>query len=743
MNCVHLRWAMAVVLTAGTWAAGQPLAERIPADAMVYVAWAGADSLGAGYEKSHLKAVLDASDFKTLVNDFLPRLMERIGREDRNAREAMDVLSAISGPMWKHPSAFYFGGLDLTDVNNPIPRMAILCDAGAEAPALSAKLGELVAKAGHTPVPLSVRTVGTRVMLVLGDAERLNALGAGDVPQAAATLLKAAPFAQALGQVHAEPVAIAYIDVEAIIKLIDEAVQKGEDRKALREWPLLRDASGINGIQRFIWTGAFDGADWSSRAFIAAPANGGRVGLASLLDGGPLSAELLKAIPADATMAGAGTLDLASLFQQVRTALGKVDPNAQQQFDEGMDQIKQRLGLDLHDDVLAPLGAEWGCYVAPQIAGSGLTGMVGINRLRDPAAAEKGLSQLEQVANNLIAQNMGNEKVTLLVKTTREPSGLKIHYLAIPLIAPAWAIKDGNLYVGLYPQTVSAAAAFTSGKGASIQDNPAFAALRKRLETGAQKGKVAVSGFGFADLPRTAPESYQTLLALSRLMTGVGDLMGAPAPALFPAPLPALMPHLAPAGSITWTDDDGWHMRAISPFPGSELFGGGAAMGPGMAMQAPVMLGILLPSLNRARTTANRVKSASNLRQIGMGCALYANEHRGKYPPDLAELVKTQDLGAMVFVHPDSDKRPPVGAPMAELAPWVMANSDYVYVGAGKTSSSAPDDVLAYERPGINGNDGINTLFADGHVEFVRMDAAMGMIERNGPVGIPAPRGVK
>jgi prepilin-type N-terminal cleavage/methylation domain-containing protein/prepilin-type processing-associated H-X9-DG protein len=45
-----------------------------------------------------------------------------------------------------------------------------------------------------------------------------------------------------------------------------------------------------------------------------------------------------------------------------------------------------------------------------------------------------------------------------------------------------------------------------------------------------------------------------------------------------------------------------------------------------------LLISILLPSLNRAREQANRIKCASNLRQIGYGIQLYANENNGNYP---------------------------------------------------------------------------------------------------------------
>lgn len=46
-----------------------------------------------------------------------------------------------------------------------------------------------------------------------------------------------------------------------------------------------------------------------------------------------------------------------------------------------------------------------------------------------------------------------------------------------------------------------------------------------------------------------------------------------------------------------------------------------------------VLIGILLPSLSRARASAQQVKCAASLQQIGLGFQMYANEFNGACPP--------------------------------------------------------------------------------------------------------------
>jgi prepilin-type N-terminal cleavage/methylation domain-containing protein len=46
-----------------------------------------------------------------------------------------------------------------------------------------------------------------------------------------------------------------------------------------------------------------------------------------------------------------------------------------------------------------------------------------------------------------------------------------------------------------------------------------------------------------------------------------------------------------------------------------------------------LLISILLPALTRAREQANKVKCASNLKQIVTALVMYTNENKGRMPP--------------------------------------------------------------------------------------------------------------
>jgi len=150
----------------------------------------------------------------------------------------------------------------------------------------------------------------------------------------------------------------------------------------------------------------------------------------------------------------------------------------------------------------------------------------------------------------------------------------------------------------------------------------------------------------------------------------------------------------------------------------------GIILGSLSMIMTPCMISILLPSLNRARETANRVKCASNMRQIGTALMIYGSANGGQYPPDLATLTANTPLTLNTLTCPSSNDTPAANA--GQLG--VPGHLSYVYV-PGLTTSASADAILLYEPLTNHTRDGINILFGDGHVEFLQRAAAEPMIK--------------
>ena len=139
-----------------------------------------------------------------------------------------------------------------------------------------------------------------------------------------------------------------------------------------------------------------------------------------------------------------------------------------------------------------------------------------------------------------------------------------------------------------------------------------------------------------------------------------------------------------------------------------------------MAAQPEMMVSILLPALTRAREKANQVKCASNMRQIGQGIMLFANDHKGKFPDDLGALLD-EGIAPVVVICPSavSPQTNWPGLPQDKQREWINANSQYTYLGKGLDTNVNPETPVLYENPQHHSGEGANVLFADGHVEFV------------------------
>ncbi len=113
-----------------------------------------------------------------------------------------------------------------------------------------------------------------------------------------------------------------------------------------------------------------------------------------------------------------------------------------------------------------------------------------------------------------------------------------------------------------------------------------------------------------------------------------------------------------------------------------------------------ILSAMLLPALSAAREKARRTQSLSNLKQIGLSLAMYADQHGGQLPASL-DAIKGTVGSEKVFYD-------------------VSSGQPFNYVGAGlKWQEAGGEGVLAYSYSDQGGN----VLFNDGHVSWLSAQA--------------------
>jgi prepilin-type processing-associated H-X9-DG protein len=132
----------------------------------------------------------------------------------------------------------------------------------------------------------------------------------------------------------------------------------------------------------------------------------------------------------------------------------------------------------------------------------------------------------------------------------------------------------------------------------------------------------------------------------------------------------------------------------------------------------------LEPPLEKARNEAMQIRMVNQLKQIGLGMMIHANEQGDRLPPHLVDIVKF--LGdARVLMRPDDTRTPPSdfgSLSRADQLAWIDRHSPFEYVLPGvsiKEIKSPDTTVLVYER---SDDSPVGVVFADGHVERVSIE---------------------
>jgi hypothetical protein len=140
--------------------------------------------------------------------------------------------------------------------------------------------------------------------------------------------------------------------------------------------------------------------------------------------------------------------------------------------------------------------------------------------------------------------------------------------------------------------------------------------------------------------------------------------------------------------------------------------------------------------------TADRIRCASNFSQVGQAILAYSNDNRGRYPPDLAALVKAQNISVADFLCPSMPGGSSLPSNLEQMsidqkADWVKQHADVVYLGACLRLDAPPETIVLYEKHDERNSppDGsfntyeVQMLFANGHVEPIPSAEAHRRIE--------------
>lgn len=166
------------------------------------------------------------------------------------------------------------------------------------------------------------------------------------------------------------------------------------------------------------------------------------------------------------------------------------------------------------------------------------------------------------------------------------------------------------------------------------------------------------------------------------------------------------------------------------------------AVGVVLAIILTLLIAILVPSLERARTIANRSVSASNMTGTYQALYIYSVTNRDKFPEKLGVLIKDGSISPNTLIAPADQKplppMPQYSDDIDTINAWVDANTSYVYVHPEAGANAPYDAIIMYERLDLNGGEGINILYGDGHVSFQNMPAARLELQSAG-INLPPP----
>lgn len=708
IRCACVALVGGVVWAGAAVAAGaspvEELTKRLPEGVVGLVATSGGDALKGDFEKTSLGRIWNDPGVRSLYQSVKTQLVAKAQAEGGGPAETqqIDMVLGMVQLVADRPVAAGVAQLKgpVQTKDKPPVYAFVILDAGtrkAEFEALVKKLEALVGDGDEAIADVNVGSAkmrgpkdqsdlplywgwsGDYLVMAANDAEGL-ALQYLQKPRATAPeYLKKVPSGGDALVVHA--------DLQKTIGLVD-AVARQDDPNAANAITKVLKELGLSGVKTFTARAGFVGPDVVMGSFLEVA--GPRTGLLATLQ--PADPALLDLVDARAVTVGAANLDVAGVYDVVLRAVKAASGEAGATVEKGLAAFESEAKVSVRKGLLESLAGPAVFYTlgAGAVPEAPAGGFVALVKLKDADLFEKTMTSLGVFA---AAQSEG----ALQVSEQKRDDGRTVHTWMVPQLAmmqvlPVWSVAGGYVVIGSNAgahDTMLKQMAATGAGRKSIRDTAGYKEVASRLSDN-------LVTLDYAD----SQTQYTQVMMVLQQFWPMATMLAGQANFKLPPALPSLgeiIKDMKPMCRSRWVGPDG--IYTLYQGPGVEVSLSSVA-------GASVGTGILLRALAGARDQARNMAEMSNLKQIGLGLMMYAEDHQGDRP---AQLEQAQSYFGS----------PKILASVRK--PKDFEGPSYMYVG-GQPQTADPRNIIVYENPGFC-TDRINVLFFDGHVEALAPEA--------------------
>ena len=673
------------------------LLKVLPDDVLAFTATSGCDAVKGDFEKSILGRLWNDPSTQGFYRPVKAELLALAGRESNDPNVPKQI-ETILGYVQLLTSRPFCAGVArvAAEEGPPICAFAIV-DAGGRKAEMAAAVSELEAMVGAGEIGRT--QVGSLTMHSLKDNDDVPLywgwagnylVAAVNDGGGAATKHLASPRGTAWTNLKRVPggndVFLVHIDVQKVLRFIDAIGREdGADEEMDMIAAVVKEL-GLSGVKTVTERVGFSGPDVVVHSLVEMPTPA--TGVFATFK--PVNPAWFRAVDARAVQAGAMNWDVAATYDLAMNVVKMISPDDMYpEIQGGIEELESTIQCRIREGLLKSLPGPALYYTLPAgtMTEAPMGGFVAIAKLSDAELFEKTMTSLGKFISD-------ESDGVLQISSQKQDDGRTVHVWAVAPLAfaqvmPTWSVADDHVVIGSNTALCNLGVKQLVSKGSdgkSLAATDGFKKIRQQLPENLIGLTYTDSAVQFKQM-RMQLQQFWPMLTMGAMQAKVK------LPVMLPA-LDHIADDMGPSVQYSYFGPDGLHSHYRGP--GMEMSVGAVAGG-------AVGAGVLMPALARARDQARRVTSMSNLKQIGLALHMWAEDNDGRFPDEL-EKLEPYVSGESVWESP----RKPKG----------FSGPSYMYLG-GQTRAMNYRNMLVYENPEFC-SDGVNAVFLDGHVEFLK-----------------------